>query len=86
MMNQATADTILHDPLVHAASIGPMPNGKYAVYIGTHTKTEDGIVRPVVILTSDGMFKTVVESQQYGDSIIRDIKLGLFNVMTDTRA
>ena len=68
-MTRSTAETIIRDSKVHAASLGPMPNGQYGVYIGTYNERQ-----PVMLLTSDGCFKTAEEAQDYGETVISNLR------------
>ena len=73
-MTRYTALTIENDPHVHAAAVGPFPNDKFGVYIGTYDVSPSGSTRPVILLTSDGIFDTPKEALEQGQYVIDQIR------------
>lgn len=73
-MTRFTVLRIQNDPEVHSAVLGPFPNGMYGCYIGTYDESPSGNVRPRMLLTSDGVFKTSEEAKAYGDLVIEKVK------------
>ena len=73
-MTKYTAHIIETDQNVHAAAIGPMPNDRFGIYIGTYEETPSGSVRPVILLTSDGVFETPKEALEQGQYVIDQIR------------
>ena len=76
MISQYTKLLIQTIPNVHAAAIGPMPNRKFGIYIGMYDETPSDFKRPVVLLTSDGVFDTPEEAKEQGDFVIENIRKG----------
>lgn len=75
-MTRYTQYIIRTDPQVHAAALGPLPNGKYGIYIGTYDESPSGCKRPMVLLTSDGHFDTAEEARKQGEFFIKQIQEG----------
>jgi hypothetical protein len=73
-MTQYTAHIIETDQQVHAAAIGPFPNDKFGVYIGTYDEAPSGSKRPMILLTSDGVFDTPAEALEQGQLVIDQIR------------
>ena len=78
-MTRYTATLIEKDPNVHAAAIGPFPNDRFGVYIGTYEETPSGSLRPVILLTSDGVFETPKEALEQGQYVIDQIRANGWN-------
>lgn len=73
-MTRYTASIIKNDSNVYASALGPYPNGKYGVYIGTYNFSPSGSPRPHTLLTSDGIFDTSEEALVQAEAQIQKIK------------
>lgn len=73
-MTQYTAHIIQTDQQVHAAAIGPFPNDKFGIYIGTYDESPSGSKRPMILLTSGGVFATPAEALEQGQLVIDQIR------------
>lgn len=75
-ISRKTALIIAEDPDVHAASVGPMLNGKFGLFIATYDESPSGFKRHRPILTSDGVYDTAAEATEAASKIISEVKSG----------
>jgi hypothetical protein len=82
-MTKRTIEIIKTNKSVHATVVGPMPNGKYGIYIGIlnrcleddeNTSSFSTGYRPQPLLSSDGIFDTIEETLAAGKEILQHIK------------